>query len=54
MAGTTVTAQAVSLLVLRQSSGPEPDGDNSVAASLIALSGAAASTPINNPSRPAV
>jgi isoamylase len=40
MAGTTVTAQAISTLVLRQTSpGTEVDTDNSVAASLIALSG---------------
>ena len=53
MAGDTVTAQAVSALILRQSSGPEPEVDNSVAASLIALSGASA-TQINAPARPAV
>jgi glycogen operon protein len=52
MAGDTVTAQAVSALILRQSSGPEPDADNSVAASLIALSGT--TTPINSPARPVV
>jgi isoamylase len=51
-AGDTVTAQAVSALILRQSSGPEPEPDNSVAASLIALSGT--STPINAPARPVV
>ncbi|MCU1542974.1 MAG: isoamylase [Microbacteriaceae bacterium] len=46
MAGTTVTAQAISTLVLRQTSpGPEVDTDNSVAASLIALSGAASTHP---------
>jgi len=53
LAGDTVTAQAVSALILRQSSGPEPEStDNSVAASLIALSGA--TTPINTPARPVV
>jgi len=51
-AGDTVTAQAVSALILRQTSGPEPETDNSVAASLIALSGT--STPINTPARPVV
>jgi isoamylase len=52
-AGDTVTAQAVSALILRQTSGPEAESDNSVAASLIALSGAS-TTPINSPVRPAV
>jgi len=52
-AGSTVTAQAVSAMVLRQSSGPEPESDNSVAASLIALSGTS-STPVNAPTRPVV
>ena len=52
-AGDTVTAQAVSALILRQTSGPEVESDNSVAASLIALSGAS-TTPINSPARPAV
>jgi isoamylase len=53
MAGEAITAQAVSALILRQYKGPEPDGDNSVAASLIAMSGAA-TTPINTPGRPTV
>jgi isoamylase len=53
MAGEAITAQAVSALILRQYKGPEPDGDNSVAASLIAMSGAA-TTPINAPGRPTV
>jgi len=53
LAGDTVNAQAVSALILRQSSGPEPEAaDNSVAASLIALSGT--TTPINTPGRPVV
>ena len=52
-AGDTVTAQAVSALILRQTSGPDIESDNSVAASLIALSGAS-TTPINAPARPAV
>jgi isoamylase len=52
MAGTTITAQAVSALILRQYDGPEPESDNSVAASLIALS--STPTPINTPGRPAV
>jgi len=53
LAGDTVTAQAVSALILRQSTGPEPEAaDNSVAASLIALSGT--TTPINAPARPVV
>jgi isoamylase len=52
-AGDTVTAQAVSALILRQTSGPDVESDNSVAASLIALSGSS-TTPINSPARPAV
>ncbi|WP_411700673.1 glycogen debranching protein GlgX [Conyzicola sp.] len=51
-AGDTVTAQAVSALILRQSSGPEPETDNSVAASLIAQTGT--SSAINAPARPVV
>ncbi|MCU1424518.1 MAG: glycogen debranching enzyme GlgX, partial [Microbacteriaceae bacterium] len=51
IAGSSVTAHAVSALVLRQHSGPEPESDNSVAASLIALSGATSTTtpPVSRP-----
>jgi isoamylase len=51
LAGSTVTAQAVSTLVLRQSSSaPEAETDNSVAASLIALTGVASThAPITRP-----